>query len=37
MTATMPSTGTIDFTVPPDLQDLLERIRAYIAEDVLPA
>jgi acyl-CoA dehydrogenase len=38
MTATaMPSTGAIDFTVPPALEDLLERVRAYLAEDVLPA
>jgi acyl-CoA dehydrogenase len=29
--------GSIDFTVPPELQELLGRIRAYIAEDVLPA
>jgi acyl-CoA dehydrogenase len=27
----------IDFTVPPDLQDLLARVKAYISEDVLPA
>jgi alkylation response protein AidB-like acyl-CoA dehydrogenase len=27
----------MDFSVPPDLADLLERIRAYIAEDVYPA
>jgi acyl-CoA dehydrogenase len=32
-----PPTGTIDFTIPPDLQDLLERVRAYVHEDVLPA
>ncbi len=30
-------TGVIDFTVPVELQDLLARIRSYIAEDVLPA
>jgi alkylation response protein AidB-like acyl-CoA dehydrogenase len=29
--------GTIDFTVPPQLAALLERIRTYIAEDALPA
>ncbi len=29
--------GAIDFTVPPDLKDLLERIRAYIEEEVYPA
>ena len=27
----------IDFTTPPELEELLERIRAYIAHDVLPA
>jgi acyl-CoA dehydrogenase len=27
----------MDFVIPPDLQDLLGRIRAYIHEDVLPA
>jgi acyl-CoA dehydrogenase len=27
----------IDFTTPPDLEELLARVRAYIAEDVLPA
>src|SRR5688500_11551771 len=32
-----PSTGTIDFTIPPDLQDILDRVRAFIEEDVLPA
>ena len=37
MNAALPATGTIDFTVPPDLADLLERIRAYIEEDVFPA
>ncbi|MDX6640097.1 MAG: acyl-CoA dehydrogenase [Solirubrobacteraceae bacterium] len=37
MNAAIPGTGTIDFTVPPDLADLLERIRAYIDEDVFPA
>jgi acyl-CoA dehydrogenase len=35
--ATVPGTGTIDFTIPPDLADLLARIRDYIAEEVLPA
>jgi len=29
--------GVIDFTVPPDLQDLLDRVDAFIQEDVLPA
>jgi acyl-CoA dehydrogenase len=29
--------GTIDFTTPPELASLLERVRAYIADDVLPA
>jgi alkylation response protein AidB-like acyl-CoA dehydrogenase len=29
--------GTIDFTVPPHLAELLDRVRAYIAEDALPA
>jgi acyl-CoA dehydrogenase len=28
--------GTIDFTVPPELQELLGRVKAYISEDVLP-
>jgi alkylation response protein AidB-like acyl-CoA dehydrogenase len=38
ITAAGPSLGsTIDFTIPPDLRDLLDRIRAYIDEDVLPA
>jgi acyl-CoA dehydrogenase len=37
MTADALATGTIDFTIPADLRDLLERIRAYIAEEVLPA
>jgi acyl-CoA dehydrogenase len=27
----------IDFTVPPELEELLGRVKAYIAEDVLPA
>ncbi|HEV2061974.1 MAG TPA: acyl-CoA dehydrogenase family protein [Solirubrobacteraceae bacterium] len=31
------ATGTIDFTVPAELQDLLARVRAYIEEDALPA
>ncbi len=29
--------GAIDFTVPPDLADLLRRVRAFVEEDVLPA
>jgi acyl-CoA dehydrogenase len=29
--------STIDFTVPPELRDLLERVRAYVQEDALPA
>jgi acyl-CoA dehydrogenase len=37
MSAVTGATGSIDFTIPPDLADLLERIRNYIAEDVLPA
>jgi acyl-CoA dehydrogenase len=28
--------GVIDFTVPPELQELLGRVKAYISEDVLP-
>jgi acyl-CoA dehydrogenase len=28
---------SIDFTIPPELQELLGRVKAYIAEDVLPA
>src|SRR5688572_26657010 len=35
--AAAPMTGTIDFTIPADLQDLLGRIREYIQEDVFPA
>jgi acyl-CoA dehydrogenase len=31
------SAAGIDFTIPPELRDLLERVRAYIAQDVLPA
>jgi acyl-CoA dehydrogenase len=27
----------LDFTLPPDLSDLLDRVRAYVQEDVLPA
>ena len=27
----------LDFTLPPELRDLLDRIRAYVEEDVLPA
>ena len=27
----------IDFTIPSDLRDLLDRVRAYVTEDVLPA
>src|SRR5215218_5836911 len=27
----------LDFTLPPDLNDLLDRVRAYVTEDVLPA
>jgi acyl-CoA dehydrogenase len=37
MTAAAASTGTIDFTVPPALADLLARVREYIEQDVLPA
>src|SRR3954451_11216508 len=37
MSAVAPTPGTIDFTIPPDIADLLERIRVYIAEDVFPA
>jgi acyl-CoA dehydrogenase len=29
--------GAIDFTIPPELQELLGRVKAYITEDVLPA
>jgi acyl-CoA dehydrogenase len=32
-----PAAGVIDFTVPPELADLLARVRAYVHEDVLPA
>ena len=31
------ATGTIDFTIPPELADLLGRIRTYIEEEVYPA
>jgi acyl-CoA dehydrogenase len=37
MSAVTGATGSIDFTIPTDLEDLLGRIRSYIAEDVLPA
>src|SRR5690606_11399493 len=29
--------SVIDFTVPDDLKELVERVRAYVEEDVLPA
>ncbi|MCW3010477.1 MAG: hypothetical protein JWO90_881 [Solirubrobacterales bacterium] len=32
-----PTDGVIDFTVPPHLQELLGRVRAFVQEDVLPA
>jgi acyl-CoA dehydrogenase len=32
-----PTAGVIDFTVPPELQGLLQRVRDYISQDVLPA
>jgi acyl-CoA dehydrogenase len=32
-----PAAGTIDFTVPAELRELLDRVKAYIEEDVLPA
>ena len=35
--STIDTTGVIDFTVPPDLKDLLERVHAFVEEDVLPA
>ncbi len=34
---TTTATGTIDFTIPPELADLLGRVREFIADDVLPA
>jgi acyl-CoA dehydrogenase len=34
---TTPATGTIDFTVSPDLQELVGRVKDYIREDVVPA
>jgi len=37
MSAVTGATGSIDFTIPPDLADLLGRIRSYIEEDVFPA
>jgi len=36
-TAAREAEGVIDFRVPPHLRDVLDRIRAYIEEDVLPA
>jgi alkylation response protein AidB-like acyl-CoA dehydrogenase len=33
---TFTATGTIDFRLDPELEDLLGRVRAYITEDVLP-
>ena len=37
-TTAAPTTGsTIDFTIPEELRELLDRVKAYIAEDVLPA
>ena len=29
--------GTLDFTIPAELRDLLDRVRAFVEEDVLPA
>ncbi|MFL5843312.1 MAG: acyl-CoA dehydrogenase family protein [Solirubrobacteraceae bacterium] len=37
MNAATSTAGTIDFTIPPHLADLLARIRSFIEEDVLPA
>jgi acyl-CoA dehydrogenase len=37
MSAASPALGTIDFTIPSDLAELLARIRAFVEEDVLPA
>ncbi len=37
MSAAASATGTIDFTIPPDLQELLGRIRTFIEDDVFPA
>ncbi|HYF27904.1 MAG TPA: acyl-CoA dehydrogenase family protein [Baekduia sp.] len=37
MTATAGTTGTIDFTIPPDLAAILERVRAFVDEEALPA
>jgi acyl-CoA dehydrogenase len=36
-TSAPPAAGTIDFTVPAELRELLDRVKAYIEEDVLPA
>jgi alkylation response protein AidB-like acyl-CoA dehydrogenase len=33
---TFTATGTIDFRLDPELEDLLGRVRAYVTEDVLP-
>jgi len=35
--ASPPTDGVIDFTVPPQLKELLTRVRAFVAEDALPA
>jgi acyl-CoA dehydrogenase len=35
--AAPPTDGVIDFTVPPELKELLGRVRAFVEEDVLPA
>jgi acyl-CoA dehydrogenase len=36
-TGTAPAIGGIDFTIPPDLQEILGRVRAFVEEDALPA
>src|ERR1700710_419848 len=36
-TGTSPATGGIDFTIPPDLREVLDRVRAFVEEDALPA
>jgi acyl-CoA dehydrogenase len=36
-TGTSPATGGIDFTIAPELRELLDRVRTFVAEEALPA
>jgi acyl-CoA dehydrogenase len=36
-TDTVPATPGIDFTIPPDLRELLDRVRSFVEEEALPA